>query len=169
MLCRRDRSTSVSRSFTVRSVALLLGLCLLASCAEDGVSIRTDKLQTKLHKDPRTYYFPTPITDDVRWQLLTHAELIDGIEVAVAYDIIFNNPSSSAARVHISKITLEDGDEVLIGTYEPEGGIGDGIVAARAAEQFTDVAQVVVPSIYDANRIRKLVVWATLEEVTTDG
>ncbi len=153
----------------MRCLALLLIVCCLASCSDDGVSIRRNKLQTKLHEDPRTSYFPTPITADVRWQLLTHSETAGGIEVAVAYDIILDNPSTSAARVSIDKITFEDRQDSLVATYEPEEGIGNGIVAAQSAEQFTDVASIVVPSIYDANRIWRLVVWAAIEEVTDGG
>ena len=56
-----------------------------------------------------------------------------------------------------------------LAAYEPEEGIVTGAVVAGGSVQFTSEAQIDVPSILDANRIRNLVIWATFRMGIADG
>lgn len=152
----------------VRCMLLTAALCW-TSCSDDGVSIRSDKLSSKLHKDPTTHFVTAPLTADVSWQLLGYVDTEEGITVAVAYDLVMNNPSTFTAEVHVSRFTFEDRSGQVVATYEPEEGIADGTIGPRQSAQFTSQAVIDVPTIYDANSIVITVVWATFTEVDTDG
>mgnify|MGYP001358753663 CR=1 FL=1 len=85
-----------------------------------------------------------------------------------AYDIIFINPSDTVYTISVSRITFEDRSMTQLAAYEPEEGIVTGAVVAGGAVQFPSEAQIDVPSILDANRIRNLVIWATFRMGTAD-
>ncbi|MBD02742.1 MAG: hypothetical protein CME24_00160 [Gemmatimonadetes bacterium] len=136
----------------------------LLGCGDDGVSIRDDKLSTKQHDAPRTFWGTSPITAEVRWQMKDFVEAEEGIRVALDYDTIFINPSDTVYTISVSRITFEDRSMTQLAAYEPEEGI-----VAGGAVQFTSEAQIDVPSILDANRIRNLVIWATFRMGTADG
>lgn len=141
----------------------------LLGCGDDGVSILDDKLSTNQHDAPRTFWGTSPIKADVRWQMKDFVEAEEGIRVALDYDIIFINPSDTVYTISVSRITFEDRSMTQLAAYEPEEGIVTGAVVAGRAVQVTSEAQIDVPSILDANRIRNLVIWATFRMGTADG
>ena len=135
----------------------------LLGCGDDGVSIRDDKLSTKQHDAPRTFWGTSPITAEVRWQMKGSVEAEEGIRVALDYDIVFINPSDTVYTISVSRITFEDRSMTQLAAYEPEEGVAGGAV------QFTSEAQIDVPSILDGNCIRNLGIWATFRMGTADG
>ncbi|MEC8993352.1 MAG: hypothetical protein VX656_19085 [Candidatus Latescibacterota bacterium] len=141
----------------------------LLGCGDDGVSSLDDKLSTNQHDAPRTFWGTSPITADVRWQMKDFVEAEEGIRVALDYDIIFINPSDTVYTISVTRISFEYRSMTQLAAYEPEEGIVTGVVAAGGAVQVTSEAQIDVPSILDANRIRNLVIWATFRMGTADG
>ncbi len=148
--------------------ALLLGLGISA-CSDDGVSIRDDKLSTKQRRAPRTFWGTSPVTADVVWQMQDFVATDAGIRVLLDYDIIFINPSDTTITIDVSRLTFEDRSFRQISTYEPEDGVVTGSVAPGAVVQFKSQAQIDVASLFDANSIRSLVIWATFRLGASDG
>jgi hypothetical protein len=144
-------------------------LLSLAACGDDGVSIRDDKLSTKERRTPRTFWGTSPVTADVQWQMQDFVVTDEGIRVSLDYDIIFINPSDTTITITVSRLTFEDRSFTQIATYEPEGGVVTGSVLPGAAVQFKSEAEIDVLSLFEANSIRSLVIWATFKAGTTGG
>jgi hypothetical protein len=141
----------------------------LAACGDDGVSIRDDKLSTKQRRAPRIFWGTAPITADVQWQMQDFVVTDEGIRVSLDYDIIFINPSDTTIIINVSRLTFEDRSFTQIATYEPEGGVVTGSVIPGGAVQFKSVAEIDMLTLFDANSIRSLVIWATFKAGTTGG
>ncbi len=93
----------------------------------------------------------------------------EGIRVSLDYDIIFINPSDTTIIINVSRLTFEDRSFTQIATYEPEGGVVTGSVIPGGAVQFKSVAEIDMLTLFDANSIRSLVIWATFKAGTTGG
>lgn len=115
------------------------------------------------------FWGTAPITADVQWQMQDFVVTDEGIRVSLDYDIIFINPSDTTIIINVSRLTFEDRSFTQIATYEPEGGVVTGSVIPGGAVQFKSVAEIDMLTLFDANSIRSLVIWATFKAGTTGG